>query len=87
MCFRLISGMIWEAKVFSWPSKEKALIHKKNRVESDYELCVALTRYVQLDVPTLIHLAGYLNFCLHELGLTNLLVDNKSYEVDIKDLI
>lgn len=85
-CFRLISGMIYEAKVMNWYSKEKDKIHKINRVSSDYELCVKLTRYSMLDVPTLIHLAGYLNYCLHELGLTNLLIDNKDHEIELEDL-
>lgn len=85
--FRLISGMISEAGCVTWKSKESELILRKNGVNSDFALCHKLINYAQLDVPTLIHLAGYLNYALHELGLTNLLMNNDGHEIDIADLI
>lgn len=85
--FRLISGMINEAKQYNWGNSETPLILKKNRVSSDFELCLRLTRYAPLDVFTLIHLSGYLNFCLHELGLTDLLIDNNMKEINIEDYV
>ena len=85
--FRLISGMINEAKQYNWGNSETPLILKKNRVSSDFELCLRLTRYASLDVFTLIHLSGYLNFCLHELGLTDLLIDNNMKEINIEDYV
>ncbi len=85
--FRLISGMINSVKVYNWVNSETPFILRKNRVNNDFELCLRLTRYAQLDVFALIHLSGYLNFCLHELGLTDLLIDNQIAEIDIKDLV
>lgn len=85
--FRLISGMLLDAKVLTWRTSGFNVILAKNRVESDYELCLKLTNYAQLDVDTLIHLAGYLNFGLHQLGLTDLLMNEDIKEIDIKDLI
>lgn len=85
--FRLISGMINEAKQYNWANSETPLILRKNRVSSDFELCLRLTRYAQLDVFTLIHLSGYLNYCLHVLGLTDLLIDNNMKEINIEDYV
>jgi hypothetical protein len=85
--FRLISGMILENGYMTWKSSEYIRIHKNNGVNTDFELCLKLSRYAQLDVPTLIHLAGYLHQSLHELGLTNLLINDLNKEVDIEDLI
>lgn len=85
--FRLIGGMINSARVYNWVNDETRLILQKNRVKNDFELCLRLTRYASMDVPTLVHLSGYLNFCLHELGLTDLLIDNSAQEIDIRDLV
>ena len=85
--FRLISGMIKDAKIMKWVNSETPFILRKNRVENDFELCLRLIRYSPMDVFTLVHLSGYLNFCLHELGLTDLLVDNSATEINIEDLV
>lgn len=85
--FRPISGMIEEAKVWNWIAIESPLVLAKNRVKTDYDLCLKLTNYAPLDVSTLIHLAGYLHFCLHRLGLTNLLLDTSDGEYDIAKIV
>lgn len=85
--FRLISGMINEAGVTSWPNSETPSILIKNKVKTDFDLCLKLVRYARLDVFTLIHLCGYLNWTLHEIGLTNLLIDNREKEINIEDLV
>lgn len=86
-CFRPISGMIAENKIYNWLEHEEPLILKKNGVKSDYDLCLKLITYGKVDVPSLIHLVGYVNFCLHELGLTNLLLNIEGGELDISKIV
>lgn len=84
--FMAIKGMIFEQGCPNAEKQGNQLILKKNGVESYFELCLKLENYAPMSVSALIQLSGFLTNCLHELGLTNLLLNTNGVEVDMKDL-
>ena len=84
--FMAIKGMIYDQGCKDSEKMGDTLILAKNRVNSYYELCIKLENYAPLDVSALIQLSGYLTNCMHELGLTNLLLNTNGVEIDMKDL-
>lgn len=84
--FLAIKGMILEQGCRDAEKQGNPVILKKNGVKSYYELCCKLETYAPLGVSALIQLAGYLTNCMHELGLTNLLLNTNGVEIDMKDL-
>jgi hypothetical protein len=76
-------------KLFSWVKymaqdngcinnkvRPKTYLLRKYKVANDYELCFLLEEYAIMDVTVLTHISSYIQYVLHELKLTNLLIDN-----------
>jgi len=79
--FRLIGEMCKDVKVLSFDGVPR--IFRRNVLINDYDLCFVLLHGEPLDIHTILHLCSYMNYCLHKLNLTNLLIDNQGSEESI----
>jgi hypothetical protein len=84
MVFNMIMGMIPEAGCLSLKIGGNPLFLVKNNVKNEYELAIRMKDYAELDIKTIIYINKYLHYCLTEMNLTNLLINNVS--VDDEDL-
>lgn len=73
--WRLIGEMALDVKILN-------LFSEKVYEVNDCELMLRLYSNKPMNIHLLHHLAGYVTHCLHVLNLTNLLIDEVSYDVD-----
>lgn len=83
VCWHLVNMMVYENKIFN-------LYNSKTYVDDDFKIISNIWKhhnFINNDdrlrfIRKLFHLIDYIDFCLHRLNLTNLIMDNIGFDSD-----